>query len=189
MGITLHYYTGRTLSFTFFLKTNVNTNWQVHSHHTHKAFNTRVCKSSIHNCPPKHLAFQCRKVVDREGSGLPEVQDTDVHVLNFSGNPEIRVLEWASLLEKSTSIFMHLPVSFQPLSDVCYSQKLSHLCGIFNKRFIKRWQMNLKPSSTTQGHRAVCPNTTSCTLYLRNLQYMMLLAATDTANHSAAAAS
>lgn len=25
MGITLHYYTGRTLSFTFFLKTNVNT--------------------------------------------------------------------------------------------------------------------------------------------------------------------
>lgn len=105
MGITLHYCIGRTLSFTFSLKTNVNTNWQVHSHHIDKAFNTRVCKSSIHNCPPKHLAFQCRKVVVREGSGLSEVQDIDVYVLNFSGNPEIRVLGWAFLLEKKHLCF------------------------------------------------------------------------------------
>lgn len=52
--------------------------------------------------------------------------------------------------------------------QLLFIEAVSTSCGIFNKRFIKRWQMNLRPV-----HTAVCPNTTSNTLYLRKLQYMV----------------
>ena len=58
---------GRILSFTFFLTATCQEVFTSHSYHIDESLNSGVCKRSIHNCPQKHLAFQCRKAAGKQG--------------------------------------------------------------------------------------------------------------------------